>query len=650
MFNDGRGAVPVGDHRAADGVFPADGSFLEQVEQVAVIGLTCLVEDPCAMSAHTVKAPFLGAGCKDFCGMIAIAAVHILAEAGRCIRIDGAVPAPFIAQDLGVERIAGRIPLQAQTGEGLHDAARIRHAHGTFKGTQIAFTESLFGKEAGHTVAVEFLIIAHKMLGRCMRTGLFHGFDFGTAGQIVHGRALGHVLEAAAAEGRAVQVVADVIVDHELRPHTILAQHGAAVGDDVIVERAGHDRIGAVAGRGHCDFFAVDGHRDRIIAAHRVAAVADTKGGRQFAHGRAGEAFGCRHGKIVHLQLIDEFLPCVAVGQRDILHGCEVQAALHFKGCGDFGKGRCIFRLHIPFAVEDIHHFRSCVHGGLAHRIGAGPVIAAQVGACTLNPVVQVAVLELIGDCHAVCAIAVLFAVEGFRPLVALCAHTRCGHAVVHGVALGCKHIVERVMGIVADGQIVVAFGEDVSALSVIGGHIIAGQQITVHSDLHGLGSAGLEKTGLAEAHNGDRGFFHPVINLILTVRGLCIQLHNALAGDVAGVLHRDRSGDFVLAHRDAVQCLFKRGIAQTITEGILDFIGILPGFRTLECADVRRRIALAHHGVRIAGLIVAVADIDVFCLEGNIFCPLVRTDGIVDLIDVHEQGRFRAGVHGCRG
>ena len=139
------------------------------------------------------------------------------------------------------------------------------------------------------------------------------------------------------------------------------------------------------------------------------------------------------------------------------------------------------------------------------------------------------------------------------------------------------------------------------------------------------------------------------MINLILTIGGLCIELHNALAGDIAGVLHRDRSGDFVLAHRHAVECLFKRGIAQTIAEGILDFIGILPGFRTLEGTDVRRGIAFAHHGVRIAGLIIAVADIDVFRLERNVFRSLVGTDGVVDLIDVHEQGRFCAGVHSCR-
>ena len=97
MFNGGVGCRAVGNDRAADGVLPADGGFGQQLQQVAVIGILCFLQDPLTVATDTVQAPFLRACIQNFGCMVLVAAVHILVKAGGSVGINGTVPAPLVA-------------------------------------------------------------------------------------------------------------------------------------------------------------------------------------------------------------------------------------------------------------------------------------------------------------------------------------------------------------------------------------------------------------------------------------------------------------------------------------------------------------------------------------------------------------------------
>ena len=354
-----------------------------------------------------------------------------------------------------------------------------------------------------------------------MGAGFFHGLHLNGTGKIVHGGALGHILEVTTTKGGAVQVVAQVVVNHELGPHAVLAHHGASISDELIVEGAGEHHIGTVAGGGNGHLCAVHRDGNGILAADGIAAVTHAEGGGQIAHGGAGEALGGGVGKVFHLQLVDEGFPGFGIGQRNVLHGCQIQAAVHAELCGNLLEAGGILRLFIPFTIQNVHHFGGRVHGGLPDGIGACPIAAGQVGACAGHPVVQVTVGKLVGNSHAVCTGAVFITVEILFPLIALAAVTGSGHAVVRGVALGCQHIVQGIVGIVANRQIVASLRENIAALSVIGGGVVAGKQILVNGNGNSLGSTGSQQTGLAIAHNGNGGFFNLVLRLISAIGGL---------------------------------------------------------------------------------------------------------------------------------
>lgn len=97
MFNGGVGCRAVGNDRAADGVLPADGGFGQQLQQVAVIGILCFLQDSLTVATDTVQAPFLRACIQNFGCMVLVAAVHILVKAGGSVGINGTVPAPLVA-------------------------------------------------------------------------------------------------------------------------------------------------------------------------------------------------------------------------------------------------------------------------------------------------------------------------------------------------------------------------------------------------------------------------------------------------------------------------------------------------------------------------------------------------------------------------
>ena len=98
------------------------------------------------------------------------------------------------------------------------------------------------------------------------------------------------------------------------------------------------------------------------------------------------------------------------------------------------------------------------------------------------------------------------------------------------------------------------------------------------------------------------------------------IQLHNILAGHTAGVGDGHFGGDGLVlkVHIQIIQSLGEGGVGQAVAERISNLIVIVPSAAG-GGAHGGGSVALVHNGVKVTGLIVLVADVDVFCLDNGI-------------------------------
>ena len=98
------------------------------------------------------------------------------------------------------------------------------------------------------------------------------------------------------------------------------------------------------------------------------------------------------------------------------------------------------------------------------------------------------------------------------------------------------------------------------------------------------------------------------------------IQLHNILAGHAAGVSDGHFGGDGLVlkVHIQIIQSLGEGGVGQAVAERISNLIVIVPSAAG-GGAHGGGSVALVHNGVKVTGLIVLVADVDVFCLDNGI-------------------------------
>ena len=175
----------------------------------------------------------------------------------------------------------------------------------------------------------------------------------------------------------------------------------------------------------------------------------------------------------------------------------------------------------------------------------------------------------------------------------------------------------------VADGEPVVTGIENVAALGtgrVVSGGIPAGHILHVSGDGHGLGGTGRKLGGLAVVQQLDGSLLNTVLLVIIGVGQADIELHNILAGDTAGVGdgHVRSDGLVFKVNIQVIEGLLKGGVAQTIAERIGNLIVIAPA-AVCGRTDCRIGIALPHDGVKIAGLVVFVADVDVLGLDNGI-------------------------------
>ena len=155
-------------------------------------------------------------------------------------------------------------------------------------------------------------------------------------------------------------------------------------------------------------------------------------------------------------------------------------------------------------------------------------------------------------------------------------------------------------MAVAADGEVVIARIDDVGAgaVCVIHAHIFFGD-----GKLHHFRLARLEEVRLAEGDQFRGRFFDGVLLIVIGIRGLHVDLYHLFARRIARVSDLDGDGEGVVARVQREVGILELRIREAEAEGIDDrlFIVVIAG------------VARAHHFVGIAGLVILVADVDVF-------------------------------------
>ena len=128
------------------------------------------------------------------------------------------------------------------------------------------------------------------------------------------------------------------------------------------------------------------------------------------------------------------------------------------------------------------------------------------------------------------------------------------------------------------------------------------------------------------------------------------IQLHNILAGHTAGVGDGDLGGDglIVQIHVQIIQRLGEGGVGQAVAERIGNLIVIVP-CAAGGGAHGGGSVTLIHNGVKVAGLVVLVANVDVLSLDNGIIHLNVGV-GVRPLQVTEVLGSGRVRVLDCVG
>ena len=604
---------------------------------------------------------------------------HLLAEHKyarvRVIGDDCAVEAPLGAQDAGNQRIAAAGPGCTDAVEGRHNAHSCRnrgfcvliaavrllldivqrdivqlHAH--LEGLQVNFAGRLLIQPGCCTVlaftvaAVVFLVIEGKMLDVGIQSlggstiYLLGGYRAGQE------RIFGIILAVTAAERRAVNVHRGRIPAVAAADNRLIANHRAVFQCQVLVPGlCQRHHIGE-----HSAGTAVNQAAGSICINHK--GLADAVDGRHAVAGAGNDVI-----VVLCRQLVEQVIPHRVV----IALAAQVNQAQTILGA--VGNGIAVgvpYRRVAGICRIQLRHQRSirslfvligsrvavCIGAvdfvapgaddvtGLAVRLGEGPgpVAAGQVNSIALGSV------QLVGDGRARAAVRCVG--RGIGLGIGGGVHSREGgiavrcHAIGCGLALGSQHIVDSLMGVLGCGDVVIPCIQNVRlcAVGVIRLELILGER-----DAHGLTGAGGKLCGFAVANQLHGGLLHAVCLVIVGVGALHIHLHNVLAGNVAGVRHRNLCGAGIAAPISLEVTPVKAGVAQAVAEGIDDLLGIV----------VIARVALAENGVLVAGFIVAIADVDAFLVGDIVVLGDIAVLIIVGIVAKVLCGRGCGGIGG---
>ena len=192
-------------------------------------------------------------------------------------------------------------------------------------------------------------------------------------------------------------------------------------------------------------------------------------------------------------------------------------------------------------------------------------------------------------------------------------------------------------MGVGGSRQVVVPCLQNVGARAV---GVKDLQGTLVHINLDGLAFAGLQDIRLGKADQLHRRFFNAVGAVILGIWVLQIRLHDLLARGLAGVRDGNVQRKAVRRFGHLVIRPAEVRIAQAVAEGVHHL-----------CIVVKiTRVALCQNGILVAGLIVAVTDIDTLGVDNILVAGkhIAVCDGVVAQI-CSGRGRgcvSRPGVH----
>ena len=524
-----------------------------------------------------------------------------------------ALKAPLVTQNSGQKCSIVFAQTSANSTSSSHHAqgSAVKRA---LKGTQVDLTQCLFIHKDAQTGTLSLLVIARHVLDANDAAYALGSLCFIIAVVVVQRSILAPVLTGTTAVGMTVQVAGTI-------PDLILAIQSA---DKTLIQTTFlvHIRVPCTGGQ------RMRNELDRTTCGVGIIIALGVAGHIQ-RRDRVG-ALGIGNGvaQLLDRELIQELVPGLIIVIIHIDHVGEFQAivgplrkVVHAGGIG---------RLLIIVVGNGIHHLLASIQLDL-FRPGALPVVAGHVGVLVAIVVVQVGIVKGIG--HLVTSLrgnAVGLGIHGLLvPGVGLGSVAVSGHAVGSGVSLGCQNVVQRIVGITADGQVVVACAEDVG-LGTVG--VVTSKEVAADRDLQRLACTGLQQIRLIVVHQLDGRFFHLILLLVITIRSLCVDFHNMFTGHVTGVGHSDLDvvgvGGSIVLH--AVQCFVKSGVAQAVAEGIAHFLGVVPAVAAVEGAGGAVGITGIHDGILVAGLIVLVAYIDTLTVDDVVINIFIAVDLIV--------------------
>ena len=538
--------------------------------------------------------------------------------------------APLVAQDVLRQAGVGVVLRDANAVVSGHNAENMSVLHNALRAAQLVLTGLLLSHKDGNAGTVDFGIVEGEVLG-CDDNAVLHSSG-GVGSALTGGQnsVLGVVLVVTGIVGQAMQVGADAPEDSGVGPQAVVADHAAIISGEVLVEGLGDNSLIDHRAKLVCEVGVVGIHGAGVAAgfvgvgilAQRIgvdavgAIVLDGLGAHDgFDNLGGGTAEACADHALFQRDLIHQHIPALIVDIGNALQVSQRQTVVSAEGDG----GRIAVCVDfIDVIVQNVEH----LIGGGQILIGLGesafPVGTGQIGSSAGQPVVDIHVSQLVlhsgailGRCESG---GVLRAQIPALDLVCVTADI---------LPLGSQNVLHSLVCTVADGEVVVTGIENVAALGtgrVVGGGIPAGHILHVSGDGHGLGGTGRKLGGLAVVQQLDGSLLNTVLLVIIGVGQADIELHNILTGDAAGVLDGHVRGDGLVfkVNIQVIEGLLKRGVGQTVTERVRNLVVVVP------CAagggtDGGGGVALPHDGVKIAGFVVFVADVDVLGLDNGI-------------------------------
>ena len=161
-------------------------------------------------------------------------------------------------------------------------------------------------------------------------------------------------------------------------------------------------------------------------------------------------------------------------------------------------------------------------------------------------------------------------------------------------------------------------------------------QLLLIKSDRYGFACAGSQLCSFGIAHQLHSSLFHLVCLVVIGIGALCIDLYDILASHITRIGDLDSHGAGIAIPAGIVIRPLKIRVGQAVSKGIHHSIRIV----------VITGIALTQHLVLVAGLVVAVANIDALFVADVVVLGQAAVLVIVGKVAKVLGGRAVHGIH----